>query len=89
MNGQDDFNWETPPPQTPDGASGPLSRKDWIITMALLAIPCIGIIFSLSWAFSEGNPDRKKFARAWLIFNPGLYIVLTIIAAITSFSVLQ
>jgi uncharacterized membrane protein YdbT with pleckstrin-like domain len=79
MNGQDDFNWATPPPQPPDSAPGALSRKEWIITMALQAIPCIGIIFSLVWAFSEGNAERKKFARAWLIVNICVAVIVTVL----------
>ncbi|MDR1638638.1 MAG: hypothetical protein LBT59_02980 [Clostridiales bacterium] len=82
MNGQDDFTSAAPPPQPPDSAPGALSRKDWIITLALQAIPCIGFIFSLVWAFSEGNADRKKFARAWLIINICVGIIIGVLVVI-------
>ena len=46
-----------------------MSLKDWIITLLICAIPCVGFIMMLVWAFSEGNENRKNYCRASLIFS--------------------
>ncbi|MGB0838123.1 MAG: hypothetical protein ACPGRE_08485 [Flavobacteriaceae bacterium] len=46
-----------------------MSVGDWIITMILTAIPVVGFIMLIVWAFSEGtNPSKKTWAIASLIF---------------------
>lgn len=47
----------------------PVSLGDWVITLLVLSIPCVGIIMILVWAFSSGtNNSKKNFCRALLIF---------------------
>ncbi len=46
----------------------PMSLGDWIITMLVLAIPCVGLIMTFVWGFGQGNTSRKNYCRAVLIF---------------------
>lgn len=46
----------------------PMSMGEWLITMIVLAIPCVGIIMMFVWGFGTGNTSRKNYCRAMLIF---------------------
>jgi hypothetical protein len=46
----------------------PLTTRNWIGTLILVAIPLINIIMLIVWAASnETHPSKKSFARAYLI----------------------
>jgi phosphoglycerol transferase MdoB-like AlkP superfamily enzyme len=46
-----------------------ISLGEWIITLIVLAIPLIGLIMMLVWAFSSStNPSKQNFCRASLLF---------------------
>ena len=45
-----------------------MSVSSWLITLIILAIPCVNIIMYFIWAFGNGNENRKNFCRAGLIF---------------------
>jgi len=46
----------------------PMSVKDWLITMLIMAIPLVGIIMLFVYAFgNEGNVNRRNWAKAQLI----------------------
>ena len=51
---------------------------EWLITLIVLAIPCVNIIMYFVWAFGNGNENRKNFCRAGLIMM-AVGIVLTIL----------
>ena len=40
---------------------------EWMLTLFIAAIPCIGFIMLLVWAFSNSN-EKKNWARATLIW---------------------
>ena len=43
----------------------------WFFAMLVMAIPCIGLIMILVWAFAGENQSRKNYFRAlllWLLF---------------------
>lgn len=47
----------------------PLSLGDWIITLILTAIPLVGFVMLLIWAFGGNTPQSKaNWAKANLIF---------------------
>lgn len=47
----------------------PMTLGDWIITLIVLAIPCVNVIMMFVWGFGkEGNISRKNYCRAALIF---------------------
>ena len=55
-----------------------MSVGSWLITLIILAIPCVNIIMYFIWAFGNGNENRKNFCRAGLIMM-AVGIVLTIL----------
>lgn len=51
--------------------NSPMDLKDWILTLIVLLIPCVGIVMYFVWAFeSNGNINRRNFCclccLAWL-----------------------
>ena len=45
--------------------NSPMDLKDWILTLIVLLIPCVGIVMYFVWAFeSNGNINRRNFCRA-------------------------
>ena len=48
--------------------SEPMSVKDWVITLIILALPLINIVMMLVWAFGgTGNINRRNYCRASLL----------------------
>ena len=60
-----------------------VSVLDWIGTMLLAAVPCVGIIVYIVWAFSKDTKKSKSnFCKAQLLMmliGIALYIVLVVI----------
>jgi hypothetical protein len=47
----------------------PMSLGDWVITLIIMAIPCVGLVMMFVWGFGKsGNTSRKNYCRATLIF---------------------
>ena len=60
---------QTPQAQVPMVQSPVMTLGEWMIIMLLTAIPIVGIIMLLVWAFSgETNPTKSNFAKAALIW---------------------
>ena len=55
-----------------------MGMGEWLITLIVLAIPCVNSIMYFVWAFGNGNENRKNFCRAGLIMM-AVGIVLTIL----------
>ena len=55
-----------------------MTMGEWLITLIVLAIPCVNVIMYFVWAFGNGNENRKNFCRAGLIVI-AVGIVLTLI----------
>lgn len=54
------------PYMTPEEA--PMTMGEWLVTLIVGMIPCIGIIMLFVWAFgSTGNVNRRNYCRAQLI----------------------
>ncbi len=56
----------------------PMSLGDWLITIIVQMIPCVGIIMLFVWAFGEGNINRRNYCRASLIVT-AVVVVLGVI----------
>lgn len=55
----------------------PLSMGEWILTILVMMIPCVGLIIYLVWAFGKnGNVNRRNYCRAYLI----IYAVILVIS---------
>ena len=87
-------NWAYEHPRAPIGEdTSVMSVKEWLKTILLSMIPCVGIVLIFVWAFgSSGNVNRRNFYRASLIMWAivlAVYIVLVIaiVAIGLSFSI--
>lgn len=62
-----------------------LTLGDWIITLIVLAIPCVNIVMLFVWGFGQGNTNRRNYCRAALIFAAvGLVLSLIFSSAIAA-----
>ena len=60
-----------------------MSIGDWLITLIIIAIPLVGFVMLLVWAFdSNTNPSKSNYAKARLIFSLLAGVVTTIVAVI-------
>lgn len=70
--------------------NAPMDLKDWILTLIVLIIPCVGIVMYFVWAFSkEGNINRRNFCRAQLIIFAallGIYLILVVLFGAVAFT---
>ncbi|MDR1613888.1 MAG: hypothetical protein LBT97_14095 [Planctomycetota bacterium] len=63
------------------------SVGEWMLTLLVTAIPLIGFIMLFVWAFGDGNPNRKNWARASLLWTAiflGLIIAIAIFGAVSA-----
>ena len=70
----------------------PMTLGDWLVTLLIQMIPCIGIIMLFVWAFGGGNVNRKRYAQAALIFAAivvVIYVFILIIAGAAISSLFQ
>lgn len=57
----------------------PVSLGEWMITLLLMVVPCVGIIMPFVWAFSSSTKKSKSnYFKAVLIFA-AIYTVIIII----------
>ena len=69
-----------------DNKSEALSMGDYLLMLILLAIPVVNFIVCIFWIISSnGNLNRKNFAKAWLI----IAVVGTILSGILAFGAFQ
>jgi hypothetical protein len=62
--------------------TSPMSVKDWVLTMIVLAIPVVGLVMLIIWIVSStGNINRRNYCLASLVIA-AIVIVLVIIVSI-------
>jgi hypothetical protein len=72
---------KTPEIVTEDMQPAP-SVGDWFLTFFIAAIPLVGLIIMLVWAFDESNRVRCNWARAQLIWS--IIVVVIVVAWLAS-----
>lgn len=61
----------------------PMDLKDWVLTLIILMVPCVGIVMYFVWAFgNKGNINRRNFCRAQLIIFAVLLVLYLIFFAL-------
>ena len=88
-NQQFNPQYQAPLYQPPIEDTTPLSVGQWMLTMLVLGLPCVGLIMGFVWGFGDGNVNRKNYARAFLIWDAiavGLYIIFIIIMIVLGYS---
>lgn len=81
---QDNYNYNVNTPsynQNNDGQdTTPLSMGEWLLTLILLAIPCLNIVLYFVWGFGKnGNVNRRNYCRAGLILAAIGYVICIIV----------
>ena len=67
------------PSGMPPADTAPLKTSDYVVMLLLAAIPLVGLILMIVWAFaSDGNLNRRNFCRAQLI----MMIISTVLSLI-------
>lgn len=67
-----------------------ISLGEWIITFIVLAIPLVGIIMMLVWAFSANtNPSKQNFCRASLILTAIMIVLFLLFGGLAFFSAMS
>lgn len=62
------------------GQETPNTVGDWVLTIFLTCIPCVGLILLFVWAFgSNTNQSKSNWAKAQLIWV-AIGVVISIIA---------
>ena len=63
-----------------------LSVWDYLLLLILMAIPVVNIIVCILWIVGKnGNPNRRNFAKAWLI----IAVAGTILSVILTFGLIE
>ncbi len=63
-----------------------LSMWDYLVMLILMAIPVVNIVVCILWIIGKnGNPNRKNFAKAWMI----LAVAGTLLSGILSYGLFQ
>ena len=60
----------------------PLSVGEWVVTLLVLAIPCVNLIMLFVWGFGDGNKSRANYCKAtliWIAIGIGISILLSLI----------
>lgn len=64
-----------------------LGIGQWVMTLIMGMIPCVGIILYIVWGFSSaGNENRKNFCRAQLLIIAVLFVLYILVAVMLGFS---
>ena len=58
-----------------------VSVGSWMLMMLVTAIPCIGVIMIVVWAFTGENESRKNYYRAILAWFGILLVLSAVLAA--------
>ena len=63
----------------------PMTIRDWMITLLVLAIPLVNIIMYLVWACgSSGNVNRKTFCQASLIWFLIIFVGAVVVGGLSA-----
>ncbi len=58
----------------------PMTVGEWFVTLLVLALPLIGVVMYLYWAFADGvNENKRNFCRAgllWFALMVGLFMMM-------------
>ena len=77
-------------PYQNDNMEEPMSYGEWMLTLLLVAIPCVNIIMLFVWAFGKESKTKSNYAKAsltWAAIGIVLYIILIVVYMILAVSV--
>ena len=50
----------------------------WLLAMLVMALPCVGLVMTVIWAFAGENESRKNYFRAVLWW----YLIAAVVLAV-------
>src|SRR4029453_7166843 len=59
-----------------------ITVKEWMLTTLVMIIPIVNIIMMFVWAFGEGNPTKKNYFKASLLWAAIILVIYIIIFVI-------
>lgn len=63
-------------PIRPEGPEEPMKISEWIVTLLVLSIPCVGIVMLFVWGFSSTeNRSKANFCKAALIWSAIVMVI--------------
>jgi hypothetical protein len=65
-----------------DKSSVPVSVGSWMFMLLVMALPIIGFIMVIVWAFAGENETRKNYFRAilaWMVVLAGVGVVAVLL----------
>ena len=63
-------------PIRPEGPEEPMKIAEWIVTLLVLSIPCVGIVMLFVWGFSSTeNRSKANFCKAALIWSAIVMVI--------------
>lgn len=72
-------------PQQSQMDMSPLSMGEWLLTILIGMVPCVGLVVYCVWAFgSSGNLNRRNYCRAYLIIQVISLVLVFIFATFTT-----
>ena len=77
-------------PQQNEGDTATMTMGNWLVTLLVGAIPCVGVIMYFVWAFSKTvNLNKRNFCRAYLILAAiamVLYIIFMVVFGVAMYT---
>lgn len=84
------YQYQQPQQQYYGNDTSPMSLGDWLVTIIVGSIPCVGLILYIVWAFSKTvNINKRNYCRAFLIVSAVimvLYIILMMVFGFAAYS---
>lgn len=65
-----------------------VTLKEWMLTLLIMLIPIVNIIMMFVYAFGDGNPSKKNYFKANLIYM-AIFLVPYIILMVVLIGVLS
>ena len=81
------YQYQQPQQQFYGNDISPMSMGDWLVTIIVGGIPCVGIILYFVWAFSKtANINKRNYCRASLILMAVVMVLYIVLAVVFGFA---
>lgn len=82
MDNNNNNNFNNMPPDYNNYNNDSMTVGEWLLTIFITNLPCVGLIMLFVWGFGEGNESRSKYCKAMLLWMLIATVVVVIIYAI-------
>lgn len=78
----DNNNFNNMPPNYNNYNDDSMSVGEWLLTIFITQLPCVGLIMLFVWGFGQGNENRSKYCKAMLLWDLIAVVLIVIFYAI-------